>query len=58
MKKKNDEVIRFRVSVRGDRNLWWDFVTEVRNQKKKNKDITIWKVLSGLIQEYLSKKDL
>jgi len=54
MPKNNDEVLNLRISFRGDRQLWWDFVTKIRKEKKNDKKITVWKVLEKYIREYIN----
>jgi len=39
------------ISLRGDRDLWLDFVHKVKKEKKQ-----VWQVLSGLIDGYLKTK--
>ena len=36
------------ITMKGDRNLWIDFVAKVKKQKKK-----VWQVLEKFIREYL-----
>lgn len=38
------------LTLRGDRNLWIDFVAEVKKQKK-----TVWEVLEQFIRKFLKK---
>ena len=36
------------ITMKGDRNLWIDFVAKVKKQKKQ-----VWQVLEKFIREYL-----
>lgn len=44
MKNKQKEVI----TLRGDRDLWIDFVSKVKKERKE-----VWEVLSSFIRKYL-----
>ncbi|MEX0920479.1 MAG: hypothetical protein WDZ69_02760 [Candidatus Pacearchaeota archaeon] len=44
---KEKEIITFR----GNRDLWIDFVSKVKKERKN-----IWEVLEGFIKTYLRKK--
>jgi len=39
------------ISLRGERDLWIDFVTKVKKDRKE-----VWEVLSALINSYLKNK--
>ena len=39
------------ITLKGDRNLWIDFVTGVKKDKKQ-----VWEVLEKFIKDYLKKK--
>jgi hypothetical protein len=47
MVEKDKEVI----TVIGERDLWIDFVSKIKKDRK-----TVWEVLEKLIKEYLGKK--
>lgn len=38
------------ISFKGDRNLWIDFMSCIRKQRKE-----VWEVLSKLIRDYIKK---
>lgn len=53
-KNENNETISMRVTIRGNKNIWTDFVNKVRKRKKDTKQ-NVWGVLEGLIEEWLKK---
>lgn len=46
MTKKYGDVI----TLRGDRNLWIDFIAKVKKQRK-----TVWEILEPFIKSFLKK---
>ena len=40
------------ITLRGDRNVWIDFVSKVKKDRKE-----VWEVLSKLISKYIKNKD-
>ena len=38
------------ITLKGDRNLWIDFVAKIKKEKKE-----VWQVLEKLIKEYLKR---
>ncbi|MBS3096905.1 hypothetical protein J4480_05710 [Candidatus Woesearchaeota archaeon] len=40
------------LTFRGDRNVWIDFVSKVKKDRKE-----VWEVLSKLISKYIKNKD-
>lgn len=42
--------IKDTVTFKGDRNLWIDFVSKIKKQRKN-----VWEVLEPLIRSYLRK---
>ncbi len=53
-KKGEDETISIRVTVRGNKKLWIDFVNEVRKRKKETKK-NVWETLEEWIKIYLNR---
>lgn len=39
------------ITFKGDRNLWIDFMSKIKREKKQ-----VWEVLEELIKNYLKKK--
>ncbi len=39
------------ISFKGERNLWIDFVSKIKKQRKE-----VWQVLKPFIEDYIKKK--
>ena len=39
------------ITLKGDRNLWIDFVSKIKKERKE-----VWQVLESFIKDYLKKK--
>jgi len=41
------------ITLRGDRELWIDFVSKIKKQRKE-----VWEVLEKMIKDYLKEKGI
>lgn len=39
------------ITIKGDRNLWFDFVAKLKKERKE-----VWQTLEPFIKDYLKKK--
>ena len=43
--------MRDTITIKGERNLWIDFVSKIKKERKE-----VWQVLEPFIKDYLKKK--